>query len=466
MRATLNLYRGLGIHRVKLWAALALLIIFYLPTTDWPALSGLNPAQVKAVLILLLAALLWVSEWLPLFVVSFIILALELLWLSPTLTQLGQPIDDALFFAPFFSNIILLFLGGFVLSSLMQKAGLDARFAHWILQLTEGEPTTTLAGIITVCAFLSMWMSNTATAAMMLTMVLPLAQRLRADTPFRVGLILSIPLACNLGGIGTPIGTPPNAIAMSYLATKGIQVSFLDWMILTLPFLLIALALLWFALLRFYPPGDARLEIGTAEAEPLRARQWLSIGIFVLTVLGWLIGGQFGVKTGTVALFPIIAAFWLGILDQSDFRTLPWDVLFMVAGGIALGVAIDITDLGSVIVGWLPNAGSFTLLVGVLVLVAALLGTVMSNTATAGLLIPLVVSLSLPTEQLLVLILAITLNCSMAMILPVSTPPNAIAFGSGVISVKDMARMGSLMALLGLVTAFTLGPLYWFWVLN
>ncbi|WP_287419425.1 SLC13 family permease, partial [Reinekea sp.] len=167
-----------------------------------------------------------------------------------------------------------------------------------------------------------------------------------------------------------------------------------------------------------------------------------------------------------VALFPIIAAFWLGILDQSDFRALPWDVLFMVAGGIALGVAIDITDLGSVIVGWLPSAGSFTLLVGALVLVAALLGTVMSNTATAGLLIPLVVCLSLPTEQLLVLVLAITLNCSMAMILPVSTPPNAIAFGSGVISVKDLARMGTLMAILGLVTAFTLGPLYWFWVLN
>ena len=466
MRAVLNFYQGLGVHQAKLWAALALLITLVLPTTDWPALSGLNPAQVKAVLILLLAAVLWVSEWLPLFIVSFIILALELLWLSPALAQLGQPIGDALFFAPFFSNIILLFLGGFVLSSLMQKAGLDTRFAHWILQLTQGEPSTTLAGIIAVCAFLSMWMSNTATAAMMLTMVLPLAERLRVGTPFRVGLILSIPLACNLGGIGTPIGTPPNAIAMSYLAAKDIQVSFLEWMMLTLPFLLIALTLLWFALLKVYPPGTARLDIGTVEAEPLRARQWLSIGIFVLTVLGWLVGGQFGIKTGTVALFPIIAAFWLAILDQSDFRALPWDVLFMVAGGIALGVAIDITDIGSVIVGWLPSTGSFTLLVGALVLVAALLGTVMSNTATAGLLIPLVVSLSLPTEQLFVLVLAITLNCSMAMILPVSTPPNAIAFGSGVISVKDLARMGTLMAILGLVTAFTLGPLYWFWVLN
>ncbi|WP_320824110.1 DASS family sodium-coupled anion symporter [Reinekea sp.] len=466
MPPKLDVIPALRVHQAKIWAALALLLILYLPTTGWPALSGLNPAQVKTVLILLLAAVLWVSEWLPLFLVSFIILALELLWLTPAVAELGHTVSDALFFAPFFSNIILLFLGGFVLSSIMQKAGLDARFAHWILRVTQGEPATTLAGIMAACAFLSMWMSNTATTAMMLTMVLPLANRLRADTPFRVGLILSIPLACNLGGIGTPIGTPPNAIAMSYLATKGIQVSFLEWMILTLPFLLLALTLLWFALLKVYPPGTDKLAVWQVEAEPLKARQWISVGIFVITVLGWLIGGQFGLKTGTVALFPIIAAFWLGILDQGDFRALPWDVLFMVAGGIALGVAIDITDLGTVIVGWLPSSGSFQMLVGILVLVTALLGTVMSNTATAGLLIPLVVSLSLPTNQLLVLILAITLNCSTAMILPVSTPPNAIAFGSGVIRVGDMARMGTLMVVLGVVTAFTIGPLYWFLIIN
>jgi len=347
----------------------------------------------------------------------------------------------------------------------MQKASLDARFAHWILRVTKGEPSTTLLGIIIACAFLSMWMSNTATTAMMLTLVLPLIKRLRPDAPFRIGLILAIPLACNLGGIGTPIGTPPNAIAMSYLSAKGIDISFLKWMMLTTPFLLLAIFVLWFSLLKVYPPGGEILKLKTLEREPLKARQWITVGIFILTVIGWLIGGQFGLKTGTVALFPIIAAFWLGLLDQNDFRSLPWDVLFMVAGGIALGVAIDITDLGSVIVDLLPVAGSYQILVAILVIVAAMLGTVMSNTATAGLLIPLVMSLSLPTSQLVVLILAITLNCSTAMILPVSTPPNAIAFSSGVISVKDLARMGSLMAFIGVVTALTFGPLYWFFIL-
>ncbi len=452
-------------HKTKFWAFFALIFALSIPSLGIADSLPLTGPQLKTVIILCLAALLWVSEWLPLFVVSFIILALELIWLSPAVSALGLSVSDSQFFAPFFSNIILLFMGGFVLSSLMQKASLDARFAHWILRITKGEPSTTLLGIILACAFLSMWMSNTATTAMMLTLVLPLIKRMRPDVPFRIGLVLAIPLACNLGGIGTPIGTPPNAISMSYLAGKGIEVSFLEWMALTVPFLALALFVLWFSLLKIYPAGDEKLVVPDIAEVPFNTRQWISVAIFVITVLGWLIGGQFGLKTGTVALFPIIAAFWIGLLDQSDFRSLPWDVLFMVAGGIALGVAIDITDLGSVIVSVLPMGGSYQFLVAVLVIVTAILGTVMSNTATAGLLIPLVVSLSLPSDQLLVLVIAITLNCSTAMVLPVSTPPNAIAFSSGVINVKDLARMGLLMVFLGIITAFTFGPLYWFFII-
>ncbi|TCS40347.1 SLC13 family permease [Reinekea marinisedimentorum] len=452
-------------HRYKIFATLALIIALILPSTGLAELSHLNDAQTKTVAILLLAAVLWVTEWVPLFVVSFIILALELIWLMPSVQALDIAASDSLFFSPFFSNIILLFMGGFVLSSIMQKAALDSRLAFWILKLTKGEPKITLLGIIAGCIFLSMWMSNTATAAMMLTMILPLTKQLRFDSPFRVGLILAIPLSCNLGGMGTPIGTPPNAIAMSYLTAKGIDVSFLEWIILTMPFLLITAGVLWLGILKVYPPGNDVLEMSEAKIEPFRARQWFTLFIFVFTVIGWLIGGQFGLKTGTIALFPIIASFWLGLLDQSDFRALPWDVLFMVSGGIALGVAIDISDLGQVILSFLPATGSFEMLVALMVMVGAVLGTVMSNTATAGLLIPIVVSLALPTNQLLVMVLAITLNCSTAMILPISTPPNAIAFGSGMIGVKDIARMGILMNVLGIILAITIGPIYWFLVL-
>ncbi|TXR54451.1 SLC13 family permease [Reinekea thalattae] len=452
-------------HRAKIFAALTFTMALLFPHISLIQSSGLNDAQLKTIAILLLAAVLWVSEWVPLFIVSFIILALEIIWLLPAIHQLDISATESLFFSPFFSNIILLFMGGFVLSSIMQKAALDARFAFWILKITKGEPKITLMGIIAGCIFLSMWLSNTATTAMMLTMILPLIKQLRFDSPFRVGLILAIPLSCNLGGIGTPIGTPPNAIAMSYLNAKGIDVSFLEWIILTLPFLLITAIVLWYAILKVYPPGNDVLKMSDSKMEPFKTRQWLTLFIFVATAIGWLVGGQFGLATGTIALFPIIAAFWLGLLDQTDFRALPWDVLFMVAGGIALGVAIDITDLGQVILNLLPAYENFLFLVILLVVTGAFLGTVMSNTATAGLLIPIVVSLALPTNQLLVLVLAITLNCSTAMILPISTPPNAIAFGSGVIGVKDIARMGLLMNILGIVLAISIGPIYWFMVL-
>lgn len=452
-------------HRTRFLAVLPVLLVLVVPLAPISELLDLNIAQLKTVLIILLAAILWVSEWIPLFIVSFIILALELTWLIPSIQSQGITISDSLFFAPFFSNIILLFMGGFVLSSIMKKSSLDARFAQWILTVTKGNPSSTLLGIIVACAFLSMWMSNTATAAMMLTMVLPLIKRLRPDAPFRIALILAIPLACNLGGIGTPIGTPPNAIAISYLASKGIEVSFLKWMTLTLPFLIIAEFITWYLLLKIYPPGNEPLLQQDSEPTPFQARQWLTVAIFVITVFGWLIGGQFGLKTGTIALFPIIMAFWLGLLDQSDFRALPWDVLFMVAGGIALGVAIDVTDLGSILIQWMPVNASFEVLMMLIVVVLALLGTVMSNTATASLMIPIVISLSLTNQQMIIAVLVIALNCSTAMILPVSTPPNAIAFSSGIINVKDLARMGFLMVVLGMVVSVSIGPLYWFFIL-
>lgn len=453
-------------HRAKYFALLTLIIALFIPNLPLAYQLGLNEAQAITVAILFIAAVLWATEWLPLFLVSFIILALELVWLLPTINTLGFEVNESLFYAPFFSNIILLFLGGFVLSSILQKASLDARFAHFILRITKGHPAKTLLGIILASAFLSMWMSNTATTAMMLTLVLPLLKRIRPDAPFRVALVLAIPLACNLGGMGTPIGTPPNAIAMSYLAGKGYEVSFLQWMMYTVPFLLLALFVLWFVLLRLFPANMDVLAFDAPEKKRFTKRQWATMIIFIVTVLGWLIGGQFGLNTGTVALFPIITAFWLGLLDQGDFRSLPWDVLFMVAGGIGLGVAMDITQLGDLIVHALPVEGNFPFLMIGMILITMVLGVVMSNTATAGLVIPLVIGLALPPTQLMVLILAITMNCSTAMILPVSTPPNAIAFGSGVIAAKDLIKVGSLMALLGMLIAFTIGPLYWFLLLQ
>lgn len=443
--------------RKKSYATLFLIITLCLGQFVGLPGSGLSKAQEITAFILVLAAVLWVVEWVPLFVVSFLILALEIIWLMPELHASDIVNSSALFYNSFFSNIILLFIGGFVLSSLMQKFGLDLKFSQFILQRTKGHASYTLLGIILACSFLSMWMSNTATAAMMLTIVFPLIRKMPEGHKFRIALVLAIPFACNIGGIGTPIGTPPNVIALSYLSQIGWNLSFIQWMAIAMPFMLSFLFILWRLLLWLYPSDGIVLSIDERDSGGFGLNHWAAISIFVLTALGWFFSKSLGVKTGTIALFPIIAAFWLGLLDTADFRKLPWDVLYIISGGLALGVALDVSGLGQVLMNALPMDSYPVIILGITAFIA---GLVMSNTATAGLMIPLIMSLNVSESFLLSLVITLALMCSMSMALPVATPPNAIAFSSRAISTKDMVLTGGLLTALGFVVLTLLGPWY------
>lgn len=210
----------------------------------FPSSWGLTPQQQIAFSILIIAATLWISEAIPLFVTSFIIVALQVVWLAPAMSEAGAPVPTQTFLSPFFSNIILLFLGGFTLSSALHKYHLDQRIALWIMARTGGAPSRLLLAVILISAILSMWMSNTATAAMMFAIILPIMSQLPADAPFTHALALSIPFACNIGGLGTPIGTPPNAIALSWLQGAGVDITFLGWMVVALPVVALAIILL------------------------------------------------------------------------------------------------------------------------------------------------------------------------------------------------------------------------------
>lgn len=435
-------------------------IIILCETLTFTDLVLTKPQKITAC-ILLIAACLWITEVIPLFVVSFVILALEIVWLLPEVLLLDSSLTSQVFFSPFFSNIILLFLGGFVLSSLMQKFGLDHKFAYLILHRTQGNAKTTLFGIIIACTFLSMWMSNTATTAMMLATIYPLLNNMPKGHNFRLGLVLSVPFACNIGGIGTPIGTPPNAIALSYLAEKGVALNFLQWIAITFPLLILFIFILWRVLLFLYPPKDLVLEVNKPEQQKNTAQHWAVIAIFLITVCGWFFGSLINLSTGTVALFPIIASFWMGLLDTSDFRKLPWDILYIIAGGLALGVAMKLSGLDRVLITLLPLDLAPAWLYFVIALFVGLMSTFMSNTATAGLVIPLITSLQVEQHYMLTIVLVVTLMCSMAMALPVTTPPNAIAFSSNIIRSKDMIRAGGLMSLIGLIVIATLGTWYW-----
>lgn len=436
----------------------AILVLIGITTNLIQTFWSINEAQAVSLMILIIAVTLWVSELIPLFVTSFVILFLEITWLLPELKHLGIDVVKQDFFSPFFSNIILLFLGGFVLSSTLSKYGLDQRIARWILDKSGNNPSRLLIGIMLISAVLSMWMSNTATTAMMFAMVLPIIIQIPQTSNFSKALALSIPFACNLGGIATPIGTPPNAIALSYLARAGITISFADWMIITVPFMIIFLLFVWRVLLILYPPGDLKLEIHLEESPELSPKHYLVIGIFVITSLGWLTTKYHGLSTGTVGLFPIIICFGFRLLSGNDFRNLSWDVLFMLGGGLTLGVALSKSGLTSEIVRLMPTQVDAWMILALFAIIAAVMTTFMSNTATANLIVPLAISIQTQTT---LLVITIAIMCSTAMALPVSTPPNAIAFGSGILKTRDMILPGLLISLFALIVILIFGQMYW-----
>ncbi|MDT8446650.1 MAG: SLC13 family permease [bacterium] len=420
---------------------------------------SLTHSQSVALAVLVLAAVLWVTEWVPLYVTSFVVLFLQLYWLVPAIDPSAGKAARAAYLSPFFSEIILLFLGGFVLAAALHKYAIDSRLAHWLLQRTGTEPGRAMAGFMIASAMLSMWMSNTATTAMMFAILLPIVQKIPAGNPFAKALAISIPFACNLGGLGTPIGTPPNAIAMTYLTKKGYHIGFAQWMGATFPFMLLLLFLLWFMLLKIYPPGKGyQLELPEATTGPWTRLQKTVLGLFLLTIVGWLTTDLHGMSIGVVSLIPVVVAFGSGMLKVQDFKSLPWDVLFMVGGGICLGVGLEKSGLTGHIVDLIPGPDQFWIVLIAFALLAAFMTTFMSNTATANLLIPLAISLDYGVG---LVVLTIAINCSTAMALPISTPPNAIAFGSGMLESKDMVRPGVLITLLSLVLVLALGSLYW-----
>ena len=425
---------------------------------------GLSGAEQAALSIVLVAGVLWVTEAVPLFVTSLGVLGLALVWLVPTLERAGLAASASHYTGPFFSDVILLFLGGFTLSAAMRKHRFDERLARAVIRLTGGRLPGLIAGVMGVTALLSMWLSNTATAAMMLAICLPLLRHLPDGHRGRRSLILSIPIGANVGGIGTPIGTPPNAIAVRYLQQQGDPIDFLQWMLAGMPLVVLLLTLGW-AVLTVTTGASRRdaLDLGTDERGPRGALGWRAVLVLVVTgatVAGWVTAGWHGLSAGTVALLPIVVLFGSGVLDTGALRGMAWDVLLLMGGGLCLGEVLQRSGLAATIVDALPLEGASAFgVLAVVCVVACLMSTFMSNTASATLLLPLVMGLSVLDPSPLALGVAVA--CSLAMALPISTPPNAIAFSSGEIRSNDLLLFGGLMSLVGLAILALLGPWCW-----
>ncbi len=434
-------------------------------------LDGLSEPGHRVLSIFAASVILWVTEAIPLHATAVFVIGSEILLISDQAIVEVEGFDGfeppayASFYSALAHPVLMLFLGGFFLAIGASKFALDRNLARILLRPFGTSSTAILGGLMGITALLSMFMSNTATTAAMFSLVIPVIAALDDLDPLRKGVALAIPLAANVGGIGTPVGTPPNAIVLGYLADAGIIISFLDWMLLAIPLVLILLVVSWFVLIRLYRPASGRLHLSFDSRFDESRQARLFYAVFAATIGLWMLEPVHGVPSTIVGFFPVVVLLATGVFGVDDLKSVQWHVLWLVGGGIALGAGVAATGFDTWLVG-LIDWGSLapTLLIVAIAVFALGMSTVISNSATANLLIPIGVSLALSAGVDIEPALAgvvIAIACSLAMALPVSTPPNAVAYATGFIETKDLAVVGLAVGLVGVTLLVLVAPPVW-----
>ena len=454
-------------------APLTLLLVLFLwfaPVSMFH-IDGLTVVQQRTIAIFCYAALMWMFEIIPAWATSVSTIVLLLLAVSNkgfTTPELGDLVNFKELMAAFADPIIMLFLGGFVLAIAASKVGLDVYLARILLKPFGTKPQFVLLGFLTLISIMSMFMSNTATAAMMLAFLAPVLKTLPVEGGGRVSLALSIPIAANIGGLGTPIGTPPNAIAIGQLASNGIEVGFGAWMIRFVPVVIIMILFSWWLLQVLFPFKTKKIEIVIGGSCKKDWKFWTVTITFIGTILLWMTGEITKLNSNVVALIPFAIFALLGIFERDDFAKIDWHVLWMVAGGFALGTALNKTGLAAALVEAIPF-GSWSA-VAVLV-IAGLLGWLLSNfianSSAANLLVPILAVVGTAMSENLAgmggvttLLVCVAASTSFAMLFPISTPPNAIASSTGMIKTHDMTVVGLIVGLLGIAVSYAVVLLF------
>ncbi|HZN97823.1 MAG TPA: DASS family sodium-coupled anion symporter [Gemmatimonadales bacterium] len=458
-------------------------------------LEGLSPQAHRLAAVLAAVVVLWVTEALPLPVTA-------LLGASACVVLQVAPAKDV--FAPFADPLMFLFIGAFILARAIFLHGLDRRVAYAVLSLpwVGARPSRILLAFGAVTAFISWWISNTATTAMMFGIGLSILAAMRGsqsqsiDPRYPTALMLMTSFAASIGGLATPVGTPPNLIGISFIRSQlGVDVSFLQWMLIGVPAVLLLFGILYAFLNAVAPAGVRELPAG---AESIRRERELlgpwtrgqrSVAIaFVVTVALWVIPGVVAVAAGETSpayrtltqrlpegVAALLGAMLLFVLPGDDGPAISWKeavqidwgVVLLYGGGFALGVLSFQTGLAEAIgrgmTGLLPIEGSFGLLTASIIVAVALSETT-SNTASANMIVPVVISIARaagldPFEPAL----GATMAASLGFMLPVSTPCNAIVYGSGLVPLGRMIRYGFVLDVAGIVVILSLvrllGPL-------
>ena len=449
--------------------------VFFLLILLWP--QPLLRTQGDAVI----AVALWMVTWWLTEAVSISVTALLPLLLFPLLDIM--PIAEV--GNNYGSPIIFLFFGGFVMALALEKVNLHRRIALNIIRITGTTPNKVVLGFMIATASLSMWISNTATAVVMLPIAMSVIKLLiddvdgftKKDRNFAVSVLLGIAFSANAGGIATVIGTPPNSILIGLLENEyQIEISFLRWMVFALPFSIIMIGLSYITLVHLIFPSkglnfSASNEVIQEELRklgPTRSKEKMVLGIFAVTVSLWifrtLINSVFpslGLSDTMISMFAAISLFAVPfnlkkgdfILDWKDTEKLAWGILILFGGGLALAKGMSVSGIVDQVSQSIA-AGNFsiTATASLLILLMLFMTELMSNVALVAVLAPVVagiaIGLGIPMVYLLI---PVTMASSCAFMLPMATPPNAIVFASGFIEVKDMVKAGILLNLVAVL---------------
>ena len=455
---------------------LAITIFLWAVPTSFFGIEALTAVQQRVIALFVFAALMWIFEIIPNWTTSLLVIVISLLTMSNKGIgffcdpSAGQLVNYKDLMSAFADPIVMLFLGGFVLAIMAEKYGLDVTLARILLKPFGTRPKMVLLGFLIVIAVFSMFMSNTATAAMMLAFLAPVLAVLPKDDKGRIALALAIPVAANLGGIGTPIGTPPNATAVKFLSEANYDVTFGEWSMRMIPFVIIMIVIAWVFLQLLFPFKSKEIKLEIPENK--RKTDWKTYVVwitFIGTILLWATEQWTKINSNVVALIPLGVFTATGLFGKDDIKEINWSVLWLVAGGFALGTCLQGTGLAKVLINAIPFGSMSVVLVLVIAgLVCYFLSNFISNSATAALLIPILIVVAggmadpeaannasfVALGGTKAMISFIAVCASIAMLFPISTPPNAIASSTGLVETKDMTKIGLIVGVIGFVLGY------------
>ena len=443
----------------------------------------LNPLEIRVIGVFVMAALFWILQPFPIWSTSMLVIVLMIITMSDSALNVFRVdgvtmISHKSIMATFANPIIMLFLGGFFLAAAATKYKMDLNLARVLLKPFGKNPKFVLLGLMLITAVFSMFMSNTATAAMMLAILAPVLKLFDEDDRGKAAFALAIPLGANIGGMGTPIGTPPNAIALGALNDAIARgdlvanpVSFGQWMAFGIPYVIALMVVAWLLLLKIYPIKMKQMVLniegaGKFDTSPKAIIVYIT---FVVCVVLWVISKNgigpipgHGINDNAIAMIPMAVFALTGVITKKDLNAMSWDVLWLVAGGFALGVGLNATGLAAHLIKTIPFAtwSPLALMIGCGV-ICLFMANFMSHTSTATLLVPILCAVGIACQDNLVglggvtaLLVSVAFASSLGMSLPISTPPNALAHATGYTDTNGMAKTGIVMGVFGLALSW------------